>query len=284
MATQQSWPQGDYKCQKKQQFANLNVDALERELEELRAQAGAPPKDTPQEPAQVAAEAEGDTPKVGWEKRYGDLRRHSQKEKERFEARIAELEAKASNPPSQIMPKSEQDLQEWVSSNGELASAIFALVDGQATKKYSDIDNKIKELESAQETTRIERERNEIRAEHNDFDDIVQDDDFHKWVASQITGVQDAIYDGTPKEVIWGLNLYKKEQGIKQKTSNRDAAKYVRTPSSDAPVDKTKGRFSESQIEAMSSAEYEANKAAIQAAIQNRTFIYDLSGGARQLS
>lgn len=262
-----------------------NVESLEKELEELKAAQTKPVDKEESEipPVKKEESKESDEPKTGWEKRYGDLRRHTQKQKEELEAKIANLEAKISSTPnlSQPMPKTKEEIDDWVKSNPDLASTIFALVDGQANQKYENITSKLKELEEAQEVSRLEKEKNRVRSVHPDFDKIVDSDDFHDWANGQIKLVQDAIFDGGPEEVIWGLNLYKKEKGIKQTTSERAAAGRVKTPTSDAPSDSPKGRFSESTIEKMSISEYEKNKDAIHAAMKNGTFVYDLTGGAR---
>jgi hypothetical protein len=126
---------------------------------------------------------------------------------------------------------------------------------------------------------------------HPDFAKIRDQDEFHEWVEKQPRWVQSALYDNENDAVsaARAIDLYKADKGITQKRSRDtdrentvNAARSVRTPNK-ARVDSEseEGLFYESQVEKMSSLEYERNQEAIIAAIRAGKFVYDKTGYAR---
>lgn len=254
-----------------------NIDALERELQELMAGSTETNEDDiPSQPVETV-ETTNDKPlskeEETFKKRYGDLRRHSQKKENELERKIKELEQKLENQAS--MPTSKSQVKDWVEKNPDFAAIITALAEEQATKQNTQIKDSLNEL-------KLEEEKNKIRKVHSDYDEIVATDEFLDWVDEQPTPVQDAIYDGGSKDVIWALNTYKRIKGIKPVDPVKDAARTASKRSTSAePRVTTEGRFTESQVQAMTVQEYEVNQAAINEAIRKGTFIYDISGAAR---
>jgi hypothetical protein len=128
---------------------------------------------------------------------------------------------------------------------------------------------------------------NEIRTMHTDFDDLRASDSFHDWASEQPKWVQDALYENQddPKSVIRVIDLYKVDNGMDVKGKRRktkEAASAVVTKRTTKPDnDNPAGHIRESQVQNMSTQEYEANSDAIMEAIRSGKFIYDISGGAR---
>lgn len=214
-----------------------------------------------------------------FKKRYSDLRRHSQKQAQEFKDKIKELEDKLGDMSRKQtlgnLPTKEE-AEEWAKKNPKAAAIIRALATEQATTvapSQEDVMSIKAELE-------LTKQQSVIRKAHPDFDDIVADDDFHDWAEKQPPRIQDLVYEGSAEDVIWALDQYKASK--KPKTDpNKKAAEAVGSKGDAKPETRKKKTFSESQVERMSMQEYEKNAEAIQEAISNGTFEYDLSGAAR---
>ena len=121
---------------------------------------------------------------------------------------------------------------------------------------------------------------------HPDFVDIREDDDFHNWAEEQPKWVQQALYenDNDAKSAARAIDLYKADRNIgKKKSTSKDAAFATNTKTS-----RTKPQTSdessylkESQVQKMSSQEYEKRADEVMEAIRTGKFIYDVSGSAR---
>lgn len=257
-----------------------SVTRLEEELALLEA-GNLPEQEQEEQEQEVEQEVEQEAPlpvaqtkeDETFKKRYSDLRRHNQKITDDLKAaneRISALETQKSGLPSP------QEAEAWAKANPKAAAIIRAL----ATEQVSTIAPKNEELVAIQ--TELERTKQEakIKKVHPDFEEITAEDGFHTWAESQPAGIQDLIYDGTADDVIWALTQYKKE--LIKTNPKKDAALAVTGRSKPvAPEGVGKGRFTESQVQKMSLREYEKNETAIQEAMANGTFVYDLSGGAR---
>ncbi len=122
---------------------------------------------------------------------------------------------------------------------------------------------------------------------HGDFDDLRGSDDFHDWAAEQPKWVQDALYENQddPQSVIRVIDLFKVDKGMDTKgrrQNSKDAASQVRTKRTTKPDnDNPAGHLRESEVQRMSTQEYESKSDEIMEAIRSGKFIYDVSGGAR---
>jgi hypothetical protein len=116
---------------------------------------------------------------------------------------------------------------------------------------------------------------------HPDFAQIRQDPRFHEWVALQPSAIQDSVYKNNT-DAKWAartIDLYKAD--TKRSGTSNTAAQAVGRTSASSPATRSKAKFSESMVNAMSDREYEANEEAITAAIQSGNFAYDMTGAAR---
>ena len=143
-------------------------------------------------------------------------------------------------------------------------------------------EKRLEQVEKFEKSLQRQSAEQELLKYHPDFVEIRQDQKFHDWVSEQPSAIQDSVYKNNT-DVRWAartIDLYKIDTG-KRKTSNKSAAEAVGRTSSSAPKTTEKAIFSESVVQAMSDAEYEANEEAITAAIQAGNFSYDISGAAR---
>ena len=260
-------------------IAPRSVKRLEDEIAELerQAQTNEPEEEEEEEAKQI--ETKSEEPKQlsqeeeTFKKRYSDLRRHSQKQADQLKeltTRLEQLEASKNAPD---LPSAEE-AEAWAKANPKAAAIIRALANEQVAPKNDDVLAIRQELERNKQETRIKKS-------HPDFEEITSDDAFHDWAEAQTQSVQKLIYEGDADDVIWAITLYKKETSTD--TSKKDAAKAVSKKAvSVAPNDDGgKRSFTESQVQKMTLQEYEKNETAIQEAVKNGSFVYDLSGGAR---
>lgn len=206
-----------------------------------------------------------------FKKRYSDLRRHTQKLTDELKEVKALLSKKETSPG---LPTAEE-AEEWAKANPKAAAIIRALVANESSST-------VEELSAVREKLHRSEQEARIFKAHPDFEAITSEDQFHDWAESQPERVQSLIYSSSADDVIWAINQYKKEYKVEKSNPKKEAAKAVSSKTSSAePKTEGKGRFTESMVSKMSMSEYEKNEAAIQEAMRNGTFIYDLSGAAR---
>lgn len=268
-----------------------NTERLERELEELEALSAdtAPPSqsDKPAVPNKVEDESPNepqddnlDNEEKTYKKRYGDLRRHSQKQINELKQRVEDLRKSATT--NTAIPTSVEEIKEWATKNPHAASIIRALAGEEAESKSSEVVSKLARLEEMSEQIAREKEEGKIVKSHPDFYDLQKSDDFHDWAEGQPKTVQDMVYDGSAADVIWAITQYKREKNIATKTADREAAKATNKSTKSSVNDRATGKtFSESDVQRMSLHDYEKHEEAIKEAMANGTFVYDITGAAR---
>lgn len=226
-----------------------------------------------------------------FKKRYGDLRRHSQKQQADLQKQVDDLKKQLeASTKSQIkLPKSEQELENWAREYPDVAKIVETIAIKKAKEQAHSIEERLKELDEIQYNTKKEKAEAELMRIHPDFDAIRDSDEFHEWVDNQPKWVQQALYENDTDAISASraIDLYKADMGItgKRKTSaeyNREVAKSVNTSRSIRPdKNESSGYLKESEVEKMSAREYESRQEEIVAAIKAGKFIYDLSGSAR---
>jgi DNA repair exonuclease SbcCD ATPase subunit len=265
---------------------NANRERIEQEEAELKQLAE--DKNNPQDP-QDPEDSNLNAEEKSFKKRYGDLRRHSQQQQLTLQKQIDELRSQLQqSTEKQIkLPKTEEELNEWATQYPDVAKIVETIAIKKAKEQTKALDERFKQLDEREHQTAKEKAEAELMRLHPDFDSIRDDDDFHNWVEDQPKWVQDALYDNESdaKAAARAIDLYKADKGIKAKkpSSDRGAAESVNTRSSrSAPTGESKdGVFYESQVNKMSTFEYEKNQEAIAKALQSGKFVYDISGSAR---
>lgn len=267
---------------------NANKDRIaqeEAELKKLAEDKSNPPDESNNDGDDSNLSAE----EKSFKKRYGDLRRHSQQQQMALQKQIDELRSQLqSSTEKQIkLPKSEEELNEWAKTYPDVAKIVETIAIKKAKEQTQALDERFKQLDEREHQTAKEKAEAELMRLHPDFDTIRDDDEFHDWVEEQPKWVQDALYDNDSdaRAAARAIDLYKADKGIKAKKSTTDkgAAESVNTRSSrSAPTGESKdGVFYESQVNKMSTFEYEKNQEAIAKALQSGKFVYDISGNAR---
>lgn len=212
-----------------------------------------------------------------WKKRFGDLRRHSQKIEKDLKDKLTEMEARLTEAPTASSLTTEQ-IKKWAETNPQANAIIRAI----AAEQSGDKGKALNEIEEVKTQLAKDKAEAKVRKAHPDFDEIIADTIFHDWAETQPEFVQDKIYDNlSAEDTIWAISLYKKEKNIRPLTDS-DTAKAVKGSSKASPAsDKGKGRFTESKVSKMSPAEFEKNYDAIMEEMRTNPSFYDMSGGAR---
>ena len=217
-----------------------------------------------------------------FKKRYGDLRRHSQKQTEDFKKEIDSLKNQLDSATRKeiTLPKSDEDIEAWTKQYPDVAAIVETIATKKAMEQSKNLEERMKTIDEMQFNVTKEKAENELLRIHPDFGEIRDSDEFHEWAEEQPKWVQDSLYenDNDAKSAARAIDLYKSDKSItpKKVSNNKDAAKLVDTKGTRSkPVEK------ESTVEKMSAQEYEKKSDDIMEAIRSGKFIYDISGSAR---
>jgi hypothetical protein len=271
---------------------NANKERIQQEEEELRqlTEANKNPEaktaeDEDTDDANLSAEEKS------FKKRYGDLRRHTQKQQTELEAKIDNLQKQLeSSTQKQIrLPKTEQELDQWTREFPDVAKIVETIAMKKAKEMTQTLEERFKKLDEREAESAKEKAEAELMRLHPDFDAIREQTEFHDWVEAQPKWVQQALYENENDAVsaARAIDLYKADMGLTtKKASKRDAAKDAakavgRGNKASFDSENEQGLIYESQVDRMSSAEYEHNQEVIVNAIKTGKFVYDKSGSAR---
>lgn len=238
-----------------------------------------------EEPQAKAQDEDLSAEEKNFKKRYGDLRRHTQEKEKEFQAQLDKLTAQldAATKNELVLPKSEDEVEAWAKKYPDVAGIVEAIADKKASERSSELDGRLKEIESLRATAKREKAEAELLSFHPDFQEIRADDAFHSWAEKQPKVVQDALYENSEdaKSVARVIDLYKADQGIKTKaSSNSDkaAASSIKAKGRATPdTDDSSKYITESQVAKMSIKEYEKRMDEIFDAQRSGKFIYDMS-------
>ena len=277
--------------QEKVAFANRkysNEERIKKEEEEL-AELIAEQKGEP-ETEEVDAEAEPtNAEEKSFKKRYGDLRRHSQKQLQEQVEKINALQSQLEKSTKQEikLPKSDEDIEAWAKDYPDVAAIVETIAIKKAKEQSSGLEARVKEIDDMRDKANRDKAEVELMTSHPDFGSIRDSDEFHEWAEEQPKWIQDALYenDNDSRSASRAIDLYKADKGIKTKktgTSNKDAAKAVsKTNTRSEPSSEESGSIKESTVQKMNAHQYEKNADKIMEAIRSGKFIYDISGNAR---
>ena len=224
-----------------------------------------------------------------FKKRYGDLRRHLQKQTEDFKKEIDSLKNQLDSATRKeiTLPKSDEDIEAWTKQYPDVAAIVETIATKKAMEQSKNLEERMKTIDEMQFNVTKEKAENELLRIHPDFGEIRDSDEFHEWAEEQPKWVQDSLYenDNDAKSAARAIDLYKSDKSItpKKVSNNKDAAKLVDTKGTRSkPVEnESKSYLKESTVEKMSAQEYEKKSDDIMEAIRSGKFIYDISGSAR---
>ncbi len=223
-------------------------------------------------------------------KRYGDLRRHSQKVQSDLQKQIDDMKSQleAATRKEMKMPKSEEDLQAWSEQFPDVYKIIETIAMKKNKEQSASFEERLKRVDEMEKEAQREKAEAELLRLHPDFDTIRDDDAFHEWVQAQPKWVQQSLYenDNDARSAARAIDLYKVDKGAKKGQNNSNskgvAAAINTKGSKSAPVqDGAEGLIYESQVAKMSSRDYEKHQEEILKSMRTGKFVYDVSGTAR---
>ena len=282
MAVKQDIPTKTIKYKKDRSDETAELERLEKERAGILQQQKAESEDK--------AETETlDAEEKTFKKRYGDLRRFTQKKEEEYTAKIRDLEDKISAKAREAikLPKSDEELAAWSKEYPEVAKVIETIASKKAKEFDASLEKRLQSIaEKEAEASRKTAEAVLLQI-HPDFEEIRADQNFHDWVTEQPKWVQQALYenDTDGKAAARAIDLYKVDMNIatKKKSTDKNAAASVTTRGQSANVANSKSdqtnQWKESQVAKMRPQEYSKNEESIMAAIQSGNFIYDVTRG-----
>lgn len=282
----------EVKPEEKVAFANRkysNEDRIKKEEEELAELIAEQKGENKTEPEEVKEEEPANAEEKSFKKRYGDLRRHSQKQLQEHVDKINALQKQLEQSTKQEikLPKSDEDIDAWASQYPDVAAIVETIAIKKAKEQASGLEARVKEIDEMREAANREKAEVELMTAHPDFAEIRDQDEFHEWAEEQPKWIQDALYenDSDARAAARAIDLYKADKGIKTKKSSgsKDAAKAVSKTNtrSEPSGEQQAGTIKESAVQKMSAQQYEKNAEAIMEAIRTGKFIYDVSGNAR---
>jgi len=231
------------------------------------------------QPAPQAMSSEDES----WQKRYGDLRRHTQMQMAEKDRALQEAKQQLAAATKQQIrfPKSEKEVAEWVRKYPDVANIIDTIAQKRSLEALAMGEKKMQSLKKLEGEINRGKAESVLRQMHPDFDKIRANPAFHKWAKVQPAWVRDALYKNTndPHAAARAIDLFKAD--LSKRGNNQSAAASVGRTSGAAPSGGGRARFKESQVAKMSSAEYEKNEEAILESIKRGEFEYDMSGAAR---
>jgi len=237
------------------------------------------------EEVEAVAAAPVDSDDATYKKRYGDLRRHNQQLMADKDHEMSIIKAQLDTAAKgQIkFPKTDDEIEAWSNKYPDVAKIVDTIARKRANEAMEEGDKRMSGLRQLE--TKLSRKEAEAKLTemHPDFAKIKQSSDFHDWVALQPLSTQNDLYKNNTDATAASraIDLYKYDVHMGKTTGPKAAATSVGRAPSPAPSAGGVPKFSESQVEAMSDKEYDELEPAILASVQNQTFNYDISGGAR---
>ncbi len=290
MAEQQEAMTKEVKIEKKAFMAKpySREDKIKKDEEELKKLKEEQKGEVEKEEVKEEVEPENAEERT-FKKRYGDLRKHQQQQQKTLELKIQNLEEQLTKATKKEikLPKTEAEIDEWAKEYPDVAGIVETIAIKKAKEQSDVLEEKMKKINEMQLNASKEKAEAELLKLHPDFTEIRESDDFHEWAEEQPKWVQDALYENEEdaRSASRAIDLYKADKKIEsvKKTSNKDAAKAVNTRGEKStPVTNESSTYlKESEVQKMSTAEYEKRSDEIMEAIRSKKFIYDLSGSAR---
>ena len=178
-------------------------------------------------------------------------------------------------------PTSQKEVADWVKKYPDVANIIDTIAQKRSLEALAMGEKRMEGLKKLEGEISRGKAENLLRKAHPDFDKIRANPAFHKWAKVQPKYIQDALYKNSndPHAAARAIDLFKADLGARG--SNKSAAASVGRSPTAAPSGGTRARFKESQVDAMTSVEFEKNEDAILESIKRGEFEYDMSGAAR---
>ena len=122
-----------------------------------------------------------------FKKRYGDLRKHSQKMQEDYQKQIQDLNVRVSEAGREEfeLPSSEEDLNAWMHRYPEIAAIVETIAIKKAKEQNVNIEERLSAIDAMRDDAVKQKAEAVLLQMHPDFEEIRVSDDFHEWAEEQ---------------------------------------------------------------------------------------------------
>ena len=211
-----------------------------------------------------------------YKKRYDDLKKHYDSRLSEFKQREQELIAEATaNRPEYQAPKTAEELEQFKAEYPDVYEVVETVAHLQSEDKVASLQQRLDALQE-RETEILKREaEKDLIAQHPDFEDIRNSDEFHTWAESQPEEIKDWIYNNPSNASLASkaIDLFKLENGIapvkpsQNKSVRSSAADMVSTKTT--TVDEKQPKiWTQQEIAALPMAEYDRLEKEIDKAVE----------------
>ena len=270
-------------------LANLSKD--EDELAEMEANAIKEAEEAKATEEDIEETANLSPEETTFKKRYGDLRRWQQKQETEAKASVTAKDEEIQRLKEQlqtvpILPKTEEEVAEFVKEHPDVAAIFESMIGKRLGDRETKISEKFKQIAEDQAKIAEDAATLKLKQAHPDLEELQKDIEFHEWVAKQPSIMQRSLYEDSEdwESASRVIDLYKFEAAKKQTPKGKkkpSAAEAVKVSSKVSEIKSEDNTILESDIQKMSTDDYEKHEEEIQKAILEGRFVYDLSGAAR---
>lgn len=245
----------------------------------------------PADPTPPVDPANPDTPLVepikddgNWEKRYGDLRRYTDKvvndvkaQNEALKNQIVEV---TNRKPDVPMPTSEAEIETWRKQYPDVYNIMRTLAISESRREMETVHARVQDLDLREKRFTRDQAYRKLVELQPDFDRLKEDAKFIEWLQVQPADIQAWLTSNTddPYKASRAIDLYKADMGISKKPNAAavQTSKAI-TPSKAQEPSPTQGRtFKASEIQGMSIKQYEKLEKEIDEANREGRIVNDL--------
>ena len=211
-----------------------------------------------------------------YKKRYDDLKKHYDSRLSEFKQREQELIAEATaNRPEYQAPKTAEELEQFKAEYPDDYEVVETVAHLQSEDKVASLQQRLDALQE-RETEILKREaEKDLIAQHPDFEDIRNSNEFHTWAESQPEEIKEWIYNNPNNASLASkaIDLFKLENGLapvkpsQNKSVRSSAADMVSTKTT--TVDEKQPKiWTQQEIAALPMAEYDRLEKEIDKAVE----------------
>lgn len=221
-----------------------------------------------------------------FKKRYGDLRRFSQQKESAAQKEIEDLRVQLKQlnmANQQPMPKTQEEFEAWKTKYPDIATFIEIIADQKAGERASQLETELGSVKQKLTETEKEKAYATLKVLVPDIEDIVRSAEYKEWFNDQPQFVQEELNTSDdPHKISYYVNAFKTvtSKPVKKEVRNNrlDALDTsVRNTGVTPSNAKTTWKYTQSQIQKMTTDEYTANEADIDAAKRAGLILDDLS-------
>lgn len=211
-----------------------------------------------------------------YKKRYDDLKKHYDSRLSEFKQREQELIAEATaNRPEYQAPKTAEELEQFKAEYPDVYEVVETVAHLQSEDKVASLQQRLDALQE-RETEILKREaEKDLIAQHPDFEELRNSDEFHAWAESQPEEIKDWIYNNPNNASLASkaIDLFKMENGIapvkpSQNKSERSSAADMVSTKTTTVDEKQPKIWTQQEIAALPMAEYDRLEKEIDKAVE----------------